>query len=272
MQDEQRGLISLLNMMIRDEKKYKDYLIFSSKCILKSEVSGSILNWLWWFLDPLFYMLVYAFLSVIIFKAKQRYYPIYIIIGVITWNLFNKQIVSSVNVIKNNMSILSKCYIPKFIFLLQNLFVNTFKFIISFFLVFVMMAFWRVPISFNILYLIPYTFLLITIAFALSIYVMHVGVYIRDTVNIVTVIMRIVFYLSGIFYSIKANVPYPFNEIISCLNPVYVVIDGIRETVLYGNHPNLISLIAWLLVSIVLIIFGVALVYKYENDYIKVTQ
>ena len=41
-----------------DMKKYWKYAIYSSKAQLKAEVANSYLNWLWWVLDPLCFMLL----------------------------------------------------------------------------------------------------------------------------------------------------------------------------------------------------------------------
>ena len=43
-------------------KKYWKYAIYSSKAQLKAEVANSYLNWLWWVLDPLCFMLIYVFM------------------------------------------------------------------------------------------------------------------------------------------------------------------------------------------------------------------
>ena len=43
-----------------DMKKYWKYAVYSSKAQLKSEIANSYLNWLWWILDPLCFMLMYS--------------------------------------------------------------------------------------------------------------------------------------------------------------------------------------------------------------------
>ena len=46
-----------------DFKKYFAYAKFSARSDLKSEVASSYLNWLWWVLDPMLFMLVYTFIA-----------------------------------------------------------------------------------------------------------------------------------------------------------------------------------------------------------------
>ena len=54
-------------------KKYWKYAIYSSKAQLKAEVANSYLNWLWWVLDPLCFMLIYV-LSLIHISEPTRPY------------------------------------------------------------------------------------------------------------------------------------------------------------------------------------------------------
>ena len=55
-------------------KKYYKYAIRSAKAELKSEISGSYLNWLWWVIEPLCFMLIYTFVFTVVFTAKEQYF------------------------------------------------------------------------------------------------------------------------------------------------------------------------------------------------------
>ena len=107
-------------------KKYWKYAIYSSKAQLKSEIANSYLNWLWWILDPLCFMLIYVFMFGYVFKSKQQYFAIFVFIGITLWDFFNKSLIQSVKVIKANKPIVSKVYIPKFILILVKMGVNGF--------------------------------------------------------------------------------------------------------------------------------------------------
>ena len=138
-----------------DMKKYWKYAIYSSKAQLKAEVANSYLNWLWWILDPLCFMLIYVFMFGYVFKSKEQYFAIFVFIGITLWDFFNKSLLQSVKVIKANKPIVSKVYIPKFILLVIRICVNGFKMCISLLIIVAMLAIWRVPLTLNILYVIP---------------------------------------------------------------------------------------------------------------------
>lgn len=146
-------------------KKYWKYAIYSSKAQLKAEVANSYLNWLWWVLDPLCFMLIYVFMFGYVFKSKEQYFAIFVFVGITLWDFFNKCLLQSVKIIKNNKPIVSKVYIPKFILLVIRICVNGFKMCISLLIIVAMLAIWRVPLTLNILYVIPILITLVTVVF-----------------------------------------------------------------------------------------------------------
>ena len=81
-----------MKRFIDDIKKYNKYAMYSAKSGLKSEVANSYLSWMWWILDPLLFMLVYSFISIIVFGKGEQYFPIFVFIGLSSWTFFDKNI------------------------------------------------------------------------------------------------------------------------------------------------------------------------------------
>ena len=81
---------NLVKKTVLDTKKYSHYIFYAAKSELKSEVANSYLNGLWWILDPLMFMLVYTFVSVVIFAQQSNISP-YLFLGLTVWNFFKKQ-------------------------------------------------------------------------------------------------------------------------------------------------------------------------------------
>ena len=91
-----------------DMKKYWKYAVYSSKAQLKSEIANSYLNWLWWVLDPLCFMLIYVFMFGYVFKSKQQYFAIFVIIAITFCDFLKKCHIQSLKLIKANKHIVSK--------------------------------------------------------------------------------------------------------------------------------------------------------------------
>lgn len=90
-----------MSRFFKDIKKFFNYTVFSSKAELKSEVAGSFLSWLWWILDPFFFMLVYSFIAILVFKSGEPYFPVFVFIGLNCWQFFSKVVKSCVKVVQS---------------------------------------------------------------------------------------------------------------------------------------------------------------------------
>jgi len=261
-----------MKRFINDLKKYKYYVKFATKSKIKNEVIDSYLGWIWIFLEPLIFMLIYAFISVVVFGRSQQYLAAFIFIGLTIWKFFNSTIVSSVRLVPSNRDTVTKVYVPKFILLLIDSLQNLFKLFVSFILVGLFMVYYQVDISWNILYIIPIILVLFVITFGFACLFMHFGVFVDDLNKIVPLGMRFMFYLSGIFYSISDRVPKPYSELLLICNPIACLIHEARNVLLYSTAPNLLIIFIWLLIGLFLCFIGIRTIYKYENTYVKVMK
>ena len=261
-----------MKRFFNDVVKYWDYIKYQTKAELKSEIIDSYLGWIWLFLEPLCFMLIYTFIAGVVFGSKTEYFPIFVFSGLSIWNFFNKTVSASVKIVAKNKDIVTKVYVPKFVLLLVRLFVNLFKMFVTFGLLFIFMIFFRVPISLNILWIIPVIICSIIVTFGVSSIFMHFGVFIDDLVNLTAIGLKFMFYLSGIFYDIVNKVPAPYNNILLCCNPIAFLITSFRNGLLYCQGVNVLILLLWFVIGIILSIIGVRTIYKYENTYVKVMR
>lgn len=258
----------MVNRFLRDIKRYYRYSVVSAQSQLKSEVAGSYLNWVWWVLDPLCFMLIYTFIFGYVFGAKEQFFSVYIFIGLSMWTFFNKTLQSSVKIIKHNKAIVSKVYFPKYILLLINIWVNGFKMMVSFGIVVLMMLIFRIPLSWNMLFFVPITLTLVLLTFGCGCFLMHYGVYVQDLSNIINIVLRILFYLTGIFYNVEQRIP-AFGPAVNRYIPTAFLITSMRQSLIYQNTPNLWMLLFWFVVSIMVTSAGICKIYKEENSYVK---
>lgn len=260
----------VLRRIAADFKKYIRYSFVSAKSQLKSEVANSYLSWLWWILEPLCFMFIYAFIFGVVFKAEETNFSIFIYIGITVWDFFNRTMLISVKLIRNNKGIVSKVYLPKYFLLLTKIWVNGFKMMISFAIVAGMMIFYHIPLTWNIFWVLPILLTLVMLSFGVGTFLMHFGVVLDDLANVVSIVLKIVFYLTGVFYNVSSRVPAPYGEILVKVNPVAFLLDAMRKSVLYGQMPDIIWLALWLCISLAIAYCGIRTIYKNENTYVKV--
>ena len=184
-----------MNRFITNVKKYFKYATYAAKADLKAEVANSYLNWLWWVLDPIFFMLIYTFIVEIVFKTSEAYFPVFVFVGLTAWDFFNRMVSGSVKLVVSKKSIVTKVYIPKYILLIEKSFVYLFKMMISFALVFVLMIFFGVPFTTKIFYVIPITIVLYIVSFGIASILLHFGIFVEDLFNVTNIVLKLVFYL-----------------------------------------------------------------------------
>lgn len=259
-----------VNRFIRDMKKYWNYTFYSAKSQLKTEVANSYLNWLWWILEPFCFMMIYALVFGFLFPHKQDYFNIFIFLGLAYWDFFNRCVKSAVRMVKRNKPVVAKVYLPKYTLIVSDMMVNGFKMLICFGIVALMLLFYRVPLTWNILLIIPITCIMILFTFGCCCILLHLGVFIDDMSNVINIVLRFIFYLTGIFYNIEVSFKGIYGSLLLHLNPLACFITNARRCVIYGQMPDFGTLGIWLAISIVLCVFGVWNIYRSENTYVKV--
>ena len=132
------------------------------------------------------------------------------------------------------------------------------------------MLLFGVDFTWQILWLLPHLVLLFLLVFAAGSWCLHLGVFIEDLQNVSTVLLKLMFYFSGVFYDITTMVPAPYNRWLITLNPVALVMQGCRGAILYRTGPDWGYLLGWTAAALLAAAGGTAMVYRYENSYGKV--
>ncbi len=254
----------------KDLSKYRNYIFYSARSSLQSEVAGSFLNWIWWVLEPLCFMGIYTFVFSIFFKGTVKYLPVFIFIGITMWEFFNNMAKTSVRLVRSNKPIVSKVYLPKYILILDKMAMNGFKSAISYAIVIVFMLIYRVPLSWNVLWALPILASYLIFTFGVCSILLHFGVYVEDLANLTNIALRLMFYATGVFYNLADKIAGPIGYWILRLNPMALYLNCMRDALLYQRMPNLIWLGGWTVIGILLSVIGVTLIRKNENSYVKV--
>lgn len=215
-------------------------------------------------------MLIYTFVFGYIFKNNTQYFASFVFIGLTAWQFFNRMITGSVKLISGNRDLVTKVYIPKYILLLSKSFTYLFKMGISFCLAFLLMLYQHVPFTWHMLFIIPIIIVLYLVSFGIGLILMHFGVYVNDLGNVTNIALRMVFYLSGIFYNIRKKLKGKLSYILLRVNPIAFCMDELRKVMLENRMPSFEGLAFWLVAGIILCVIGIAIINKNENSYAKV--
>lgn len=249
--------------------RYRDYAAYAAVASLKAEVNDSFLNWLWWVLDPFLFMMVYSFVSIVVFGKTEPHFIPFVFVGYGTWQFISRNINTSVKLVRGAKSILSRIYLPKYILLFSKLYKHLIQYSITLGLTFLLAVIDSVQFSWRLAYVPVIIAVEIVLVFGICCIVMHCGVYARDLGNIITVVLKLIFYLSGVFYNLPKRVPAPYGEILLRVNPAAMFINELRNVILYETSPDFMLLGQWLVIGVALSVLGIHLIQKNEQNYIK---
>jgi len=232
----------------------------------KAKYKRSVLGVLWSFLNPLITMTVQYIVFSTVFKAEVHNFPVYLLIGIVCFNYFNESTSMSLMSIISNASLITKVYVPKYIFPVSRVLSSTVNLVLSIIPLIIALVITRTPISFSWL-LLPFgiaclLLLCLGIGFTLS----SLMVFFRDTQFLWNVICMLWMYATPIFYP-ESIIPDKFIIFIK-INPLYHIIKLLRISLMEGVFPGLNAFLLCILVSVIPLLFGIFIFRKTQDKFV----
>lgn len=251
-------------------KNYNRYALYVARATMESDYSSSYLDRIWLVLEPFLEMIVYVIVFGYIFNAKEDHFAAFIFLGLLLFTFFNKMVTGAVRIVRSNRAIVTKVYIPKYILMVTLLYESCYRLLYGLMIEVILMIFFRIVPNWRVIEIIPYFISFALFSLGCSLILLHFGVFVSDLSFVITVVLRFLMYLSGIFYSIENRMPGTIGYLLSRLNPIAFYITAIRNLLLYGHGLSAVWLGIWTMISLILITIGVHLIHKYESNYAKV--
>ncbi len=237
------GLLNPINAL-RDFWSHRDLLFQLTIREIKGLYRGSYLGMIWSVLTPLFMLAIYTFVFSVVFNARfgtspdesRLEFALALFCGLIPFNVFTQCISVAPRLIVLNANYVKKVVFPLEILPVSILGRTLFEGLISFaILIGGVAAFVRPP---SPAYLaLPLVFLpLIFWSLGISWFFASLGVFIRDLAHAVDLLIRILFFLTPIFYPIS-RVPPTFRFFLH-LNPLTLIVGDFRSVIIFGRFPD----------------------------------
>lgn len=254
---------------------FKKYSFLMQQLILrdfKVKYKRSVLGVIWSLLYPILMMAVMAivFSQMFRFKVEGINYLVYLMTGIIMFQYFSEASNSAMTSVVSNFALISKVYIPKYIFPIAKCLFVGINFILTLipWIILIIITQFGVgtyPASINWYYLIiPYIFIcffLFTIGIGMLLSCL--SVFLRDIFYIYGIVLTIWNYFTPVFYSIEI-LPETLQKLFQ-FNPLYQFITAVRDIVLYGNCPSMATLGIITLIGTGTLAIG-AIVFKKNQD------
>ncbi|MBN8193760.1 ABC transporter permease [Bacillus sp. NTK074B] len=235
---------------------------------LKTNVSRTYLGFLWWILDPLLYMSIFYILVHVILGRGGPDYPIILFTALIPLKWTTSCLVDGTSSISGKGRIIKQIYVPKIVFIIVRLLVNTVKFSISSVVLVLFLYFYGVEVGITYLYFPLIILVQAFVIFPFMILFAHLGIYIKDVKNMMQYIARILMYISPVLFTLD-TVPKHLVDYFY-INPLTTFIESYRNILIHGDAPLWTPMFLIVVFSVILLNVSLHLLFKYENQYAKV--
>lgn len=245
--------------------KYRELLSELTMREIKQRYKQSILGYAWVILNPFFQMLVMAFVFNIIMRIPNLGvpYPIFLYAGLLPWTLFANSLAGATNSLVSNADLITKIYFPREIFVISTIMAKIVDFLLASTIFIVFMVYYQLPITWNILWILPIFAIQQLFTYGLSLFMAAANLFYRDIQYLLGLIILIWMYLTPVIYSTELF-PEKYRWIFQ-INPIAVIINAYRQVILAGGTPNLKSLSIAFILSLILLISGYRFFKKLEG-------
>ena len=221
---------------------------------LKARYRGTVLGFLWTFVNPLVLMLIYVLVFSVYLRMGTENYPAFLLCGLFPWTWFSLGISEATNSVINNGGLIKKVYLPSEIFPLVYITSNMVHYLLTFPIQLCALLYFHVELSWPIVFLPIVVFLQLVFMYGLGLILSSLAVQFRDLIHVVPNVLMLWFFVTPVFYP-STVVPQKFRLILD-LNPMAHLIRCYQDIFYYERFPSVVSLTIFAALSFLLISVG----------------
>lgn len=234
---------------------YRELIYFLTWRDIKVRYKQAALGIAWAILQPVLTTLITSLVFGYLLKVdtgSDLPYPVFTLAALLPWHLFQLSLQKSSISLVGNSNLITKIYFPRIIIPLSSVLAVLVDFGISLLLLFGTMLLYKLPLTWNALWLIPLTLLAILAALAVGLWLSALNVQYRDIQQMVPFLLQIWMYASPIVYPITI-IPEGMIRNIYSLNPMVGVVQGFRWALFGGTPPDMTLLFSSIAVVVLLV-------------------
>ncbi len=224
--------------------QYRELFYFFTWRDIKVKYKQTYLGILWALLQPLGMMVIFTFLFSKTWKIDTTpiQYPIFVLGGLILWNLFSVSVSHAGESMIRNANIINKIYFPRLIIPCSSILVALFDFLMGLLIFIVFFLIYKQPVSWTaILYLPAAVLLTLIAAFGTGTFFAALNVKYRDFRYTIPFLLQFLFFASQVIYPLQV-VQQSWLKYVLAVNPVNAAIELFRYP--FSFSPVDMSIIA----------------------------
>ncbi len=233
--------------------QHRALILTLAKRDLKVKYAQTYLGLAWTIVQPVTAVIVFSLFFSVLLEVKNDYpYVLFVLSGVLLWNLFNYIFSQGSTSLTNNQDLIRKLYFPKIILPLSKVLVALVEFGVTLVLLICLLIFFQINIGWQIIF--SPLIVAITIVFSTAVMLILSAATIknRDLNHIIPFLINFGIWFTPVFYPVSI-IPEKFSNLIY-LNPMAGFIELFRWSIGIQEVFNPYYLISVLLSFVLLII------------------
>ncbi|WP_136516118.1 ABC transporter permease [Geomonas edaphica] len=250
--------------------RYRYFILSSIVTEFRSRFIRSRLGGLWMIINPLAQVAIFSFVLSGFMGAKLPGistpfgYAIYLMAGTLGWSLFSEIVARCLTIFIDNGNLLKKLVFPKIclpLIVFGSALLNNFLLFMTMTVLFALLG--HVP-STTVFWVPVLALLTAALAFGIGLILGVINVFIRDVGQAVPIILQLLYWFTPIVY--LANVVDESHRIYLMMNPLYWIIEGFHNILLFGTNPNFKALAAIAFLDLILLLLAFVVLRRANAD------
>jgi homopolymeric O-antigen transport system permease protein len=233
---------------------------------LKVRYKRSFLGFIWVMLSPLLQMVVMYVVFSQILRFSVAHYAIYLLVGILAFNLFSQSTVSAMGNLQSNAAILRKLYVPPSVFVASAIGSALVNFVFALGPLVAIAIFNGLSPSLVWLFILVPSMLTALFAMGIGLIVSALFVFFHDIFEIYQVLINLYYFLTPVMYPLT-TLPQPLRDW-EAYNPLYLYLDMTRNAVIRNALPAPETLLLAAGLSIAVLIVGWLIFTRVEDRFV----
>ena len=223
---------------LKELYQYREMIFSLIHKDLRGRYKGSVLGFLWTFLNPLLQLVVYTVVFSVLFKTDIDQFYIFLFVGLVPWLFFNTSLVGGATSIVSQENLIKKIYFPRQVLPISYVTSSFVNMLLTFVVIFLVLLCSGFGVRIDILWVLPIVMIVeYLLALGIAMITSALTVYFRDLEYILGIVAMSWMYLTPILYDVKM-IPEQYRNFIY-LNPMTGVILCYKDILYYKRLPEL---------------------------------
>lgn len=251
---------------LKELYEYREMIIGLVKKDLRGRYKGSVLGFLWTFINPLLQLLVYTLVFSVIMKSGIDKYYIFLFVALVPWMFFSTSVSGGSTCVLDSGNMVKKIYFPREVLPIAYVTSSFVNMVLCFFVVFAVLLLTGYGISIKAIIFLPIVMIVeYVLALGFALISSACTVYFRDLAYILGIITMAWQYLTPVMYSMEM-VPEELQPLCN-FNPMTPIIIAYRDILYYKQVPQLSTLTEAIVVGVFFVVIGYIIFRKLQKGF-----